>query len=254
MYTKQQLLKMAELADFLDANGAEEDASLIDLEIKRIAEEEGVYIPEDIAQDLNERFKNLNVELADTIEQVKQTNEKLDLGEDKAAFLMKILIRVADKLDAAGDKDGANFVDKFIKKYAFPIDLDKIKSIDPNAGNRYDSRYIQNILIKEPKKNQERPGKDKSKHYIPEYETTGSPTLSTRHCIDHPGTSLIHIGPSVYQCPLDGAIYNWEEGFTTMDGEKIPGGSIANQTPDRTEWAGDIKPFDSRQTRVENID
>ncbi len=54
--------------------------------------------------------------------------------------------------------------------------------------------------------------------------------LSTRSCPEHAGAQMSRIGDSTYQCSLDHKIYNYETGFTTMKGNKVPGGSVPNQT------------------------
>ena len=56
-------------------------------------------------------------------------------------------------------------------------------------------------------------------------------TLSTRYCPDHRGVQAARIGQHTYQCPLDGKIYNYEEGYTNYEGQIVPGGSVAEQTP-----------------------
>jgi hypothetical protein len=63
------------------------------------------------------------------------------------------------------------------------------------------------------------------------YGATGR--LSTRYCPDHPGTQVEIIPDSrSVQCPMDGKVYNYLEGYTTYDGQKHPGGSVDKQTPD----------------------
>jgi hypothetical protein len=52
--------------------------------------------------------------------------------------------------------------------------------------------------------------------------------LDARTCPDHAGTQLKHIDDGVWQCTLDEKIYNFKDGFTLYNGEKVSGGSIAN--------------------------
>ena len=54
--------------------------------------------------------------------------------------------------------------------------------------------------------------------------------LSTRYCPDHPGTSLIRLEDHVFQCSLDKKIYDFDAGFTTLNGNKVPGGGVEYQT------------------------
>lgn len=55
--------------------------------------------------------------------------------------------------------------------------------------------------------------------------------LSTRYCPDHAGVSVARVGEQVWQCSLDGKIYDFNAGFTLATGKKVPGSSVANQTP-----------------------
>jgi hypothetical protein len=54
----------------------------------------------------------------------------------------------------------------------------------------------------------------------------------TRFCPDHSDVQIARIADCVYQCPIDGAIYNWEAGFKKQNGTEVPGASVANMTPD----------------------
>lgn len=82
----------------------------------------------------------------------------------------------------------------------------------------------------------------KNDYYSPSYDLDkptrkdDTPTLSVGTCPDHRGLRLLHVGDGVYQCPLDGKVYNWTEGFTALDGTKYRGGRVDLQTPDNTAW------------------
>ena len=54
--------------------------------------------------------------------------------------------------------------------------------------------------------------------------------LSQRNCPDHQ-CPAIHIATDVFQCPLDNRIYNYQTGFTLLNGKHHPGGSVELQTP-----------------------
>jgi hypothetical protein len=54
--------------------------------------------------------------------------------------------------------------------------------------------------------------------------------LSTRTCPDHPGAQMARVGEHVFQCDLDKKTYNYESGFTMDNGDKVPGGDVAQQT------------------------
>jgi len=64
---------------------------------------------------------------------------------------------------------------------------------------------------------------------IKEYSPLEAP-LKTRSCIDHPGHQLIRLSDDVYECSLDRKKYDYKNGFTTLKGNKVPGGDVSLQT------------------------
>lgn len=54
--------------------------------------------------------------------------------------------------------------------------------------------------------------------------------MSTRYCPDHPGETLSRVGDGLFQCMLDKRQYDFKNGYTTLKGNKIPGGDVAEQT------------------------
>lgn len=64
---------------------------------------------------------------------------------------------------------------------------------------------------------------------IKEYKPLEAP-LKTRSCIEHPGHQLIRVSDDVYQCSLDKKEYNYKSGYTTLSGNKVPGGDVALQS------------------------
>lgn len=78
--------------------------------------------------------------------------------------------------------------------------------------------------------------------------------LSTRYCPDHNGTQAIRISERVYQCPIDGKVYNYETGYKNYKGQQVPGGSIAAQTPSTSDYGGiPMRIYDSRQTILNRV-
>lgn len=55
-------------------------------------------------------------------------------------------------------------------------------------------------------------------------------SLKTRYSPDYPGVPMARIGDGIFQCAMTKKIYNFNEGYTTLSGEKVPGGSVADQT------------------------
>lgn len=77
--------------------------------------------------------------------------------------------------------------------------------------------------------------------------------LSTRYCPDHIGVQAIRVADRTYQCPIDGRTYDYESGYTDYNGQKIPGGSISNQTPSSTPYQLPQRLYDSRQYVLNTI-
>jgi hypothetical protein len=83
--------------------------------------------------------------------------------------------------------------------------------------------------------------------YYKEYRPLEAP-LSTRTCPDHPGALVARVGEHTWQCMLDKKIYNYDAGFTTMNGNKVPGGNVESQTP--MQWDQGSMVFDTRESRL----
>jgi hypothetical protein len=72
--------------------------------------------------------------------------------------------------------------------------------------------------------------------------------LSTRYCPDHAGVSTYRVGEHTVRCALDGKSYNWDEGFTTQKGNKVPGSTVQEQNA--SDHHNTFTTFDSRATRM----
>ncbi len=55
-------------------------------------------------------------------------------------------------------------------------------------------------------------------------------SLSTRYSPDRVGVQARRIADGVYQDPITNKVYDWNDGFTTEDGEKFRGGRISLQS------------------------
>ena len=78
--------------------------------------------------------------------------------------------------------------------------------------------------------------------------------LSTRYCPDHMGVQAARISEHIYQCPLDGKVYNYETGYVNYQGQKVLGGSVAEQTPPTSDFGGiPTQIYDSRQNVINTI-
>ncbi|TXG77351.1 hypothetical protein E6Q11_02930 [Candidatus Dojkabacteria bacterium] len=84
---------------------------------------------------------------------------------------------------------------------------------------------------------------------IKEYRPMEAP-LNTRTCPDHPGAQMARIAEGTYQCSLDKGIYNYENGYTTMKGNKIPGGDVSNQTQSLYDRPNEFTSFETRESKL----
>jgi hypothetical protein len=72
--------------------------------------------------------------------------------------------------------------------------------------------------------------------------------LSARTCPDHSGAPLIRIGETVWECSLDHRNYDFSAGFTTLNGNRVAGGSVSEQTSLTNDVSHAI--FDTREQRL----
>jgi hypothetical protein len=79
-------------------------------------------------------------------------------------------------------------------------------------------------------------------------------SLSTRYCPDHIGVQSVRISDRTYQCPIDGRVYNYESGYKNYQGQRVPGGSVAAQTPTTSNYGGiPMRIYDSRQSVLNRV-
>jgi hypothetical protein len=74
--------------------------------------------------------------------------------------------------------------------------------------------------------------------------------LRSRYCPDHPGESLIRVTDDEWRCPLNNKTYNYRDGFTLENGDKIPGTSMEAQTATQDPMRLQTTIFDDRQSRM----
>lgn len=72
--------------------------------------------------------------------------------------------------------------------------------------------------------------------------------LQTRTCPDHPGAQMARVAENQFQCSLDHKIYSYDSGYTLLNGAKVPGGHVSEQTPKYNEEG--ISMFDNRDSRL----
>ena len=150
-----------------------------------------------------------------------------ELLQKQASVLDEILLTIGSDKDA---------IYKFKK-----AEEAKIEEIKKKYNNREETDKLNSVSEAEKAL--------KASPAMKQYRSNEAP-LSTRTCIDHPGAQLARVGENSYQCSLDSKIYDYENGFTTLKGNKVPGGGVQHQTPDYAEEHHTI--FDTRESRLNN--
>jgi len=174
-----------------------------------------------------------------------QKNTDLVKNSDSAPIA---LAKCADYLDDI-NQTASDVLDRVLVIIANEEDAGRYGPI--SQFNRLDhSKAVYNT--ESPDKKQEK-RKRNDEHSVKGFGESGS-HLNTRYCPDHHGVQTSRIGERVYQCSLDKKIYNYETGYTNYKGENIPGGSVAHQTPESSDYfAAPSRIFDSRENLMNPI-
>lgn len=151
-------------------------------------------------------------DIFDAIENLKSVANELDASGDEK--LMKQATMLDDILLTVTSSAAAT--EKFKKDMA--LKLEKIKS-------RASDKSSSITLVAKDETEDKDTSSNKKKDYRP-LQTL----LSSRQCPDHPGNGLIRISDGVYQCSLDKKEYDFVNGYTLMNGRKVPGSCVENQT------------------------
>lgn len=150
---------------------------------------------------------------AESIEEIAALAAAFDASGDpalkkQASVLDELLLTVAAPPGALSTKKAAEDrrLDELTKKYQNPTkDLAEVNKV-ADAEKKID----QSSMTKA-------------------YAVLEAP-LNTRYCPDHAGAQIARIGEHIWQCSLDKKTYNFETGYTLSNGDKVPGGDVANQT------------------------
>ncbi len=197
------------------------------------------------------------VNAADEIkEYLKIAEANSDNNQDQETVLtpesLDDIAAMAASFDASDDdflKKQASVLDEILLTFAAPKDyVQNFKKLQDSKVEDLKKRYKEpKEKIDEYNKASEAKKALEESAYYKQYRPLES-ALSGRNCVDHPGAMLARVGEHTWQCSLDKKIYNYESGFTTMKGNKVPGGSVEFQTPDQRENAHVI--FDTRDGRL----
>lgn len=166
------------------------------------------------------------------------------------------LIALADDLDRCGLFDAADVVDGIIDGTATPGEFADVTDCLDESGLHNLANMMDGIsasLVKcgtyIPKMRDSQPT-GPAEPIQPPHEGN----LSTRYCPDHVGVQAARIAEYIYQCPLDGKIYNYQMGYVNYQGQRVLGGSVAEQTPPTSDYGGiPMRVYDSRQNVLNSI-
>jgi hypothetical protein len=265
---------VAELNQKIEAflqNPTPEGKSGIDAALEKIVQERAANKPAEQKplsdEEASEQIKNQGGEWGQSNvgQQFQGAHEDVDeavrrleeSGEE--SFLIDTLAGIADRLDGIGAIEAADKVDNFIKKCAEENQEDFLnyqgEDKDSEQSKRYDTKHHHDMLVRAPKNDNARVDLEgKENHHVKAQQSSpNNMPLNTRYCPDHIGVSVSRVGENTYQCPLDGKIYNYETGWEDYDGNKHPGGSVAEQTPDASGYGIPHRIFDTRENIINSV-
>src|ERR1700722_7784300 len=176
--------------------------------------------------------------LVKAAEALKVGAEEVSKVEPQSALSAKSLDEMAALAQAFDESDDdllkkqASVLDEILFTLAAPKDAANVhKKAEDDRIEQLKKKYKDTKEIQEEfnKVSDSVKAIEKSPYYK-EYRPLEMP-LSCRTCIDHPGALLARVGEHTWQCVLDKKVYNYDTGFTTMQGHKVPGGDVSLQTP-----------------------
>lgn len=175
--------------------------------------------------------------------EAQRTHQKLD--QDLASEAAHL----ATQLDASGAIKMADLIDRLLEKIA---ELPQEKEVNRmRAENR--EKEIAKFYGGPSRQLMEGIGAEaavKALQSIKEYRPLEA-ALSTRTCPDHPGAQMSRVGDHIWQCSMDKKIYDFNSGFTTLKGNKVPGGDVSRQT-ELGQSGPSFALFDTRNDRLQS--
>ena len=162
------------------------------------------------------------------------------------------LANIAAAFDASGDpelKKQASVIDELLLTIAAPPNAYAMRQdLQDNRIDELKKKYHgATVSLKETNKIADSEKAIEKSNMTKQYKILEAP-LSSRYCPDHPGVQIARIGEHMWQCEMDKKAYNFETGFSLNNGDKVPGGDVAEQTQMSTVPSHAI--FDTRQGRL----
>jgi len=195
---------------------------------------------------------NAMAEINGILEKCASEIDEIEKSEDNTIENLNEIVAMADFFDKSEDPDlmkYASVLDELLMTIAAPkYASDDVKMRDESRIEEIKKRY-KDIKEKHDEYNfvaDALEGLEKSK-YLKEKRPLEAP-IDTRYCPDHPGMQVERVGHREVRCPLDGKTYNYEVGFETLKGNKIPGTSVQNQSA--TILPIEKMVFDTRESKT----
>lgn len=178
------------------------------------------------------------------VQTVEGLDAVLESGATTVAGVLDNLRKVADLFDQEGKEKAAAAIDIILAQAA--IEPPDVPGRWETRKDLYDAEKHNSETMWERTKHEV--AENRKQHHLEGHRGTAK-SLSTRHSPELPGVGLIHVSDGVYQDSLTKKIYDFNRGFSMQNGEKYPGGSVANQTPNFSQMSGSGRMFESRQDK-----
>lgn len=168
---------------------------------------------------------------------------------------------LASELDESEDpslRKKASVLDQILLTIGAPPDAkESFKKAEEKEINRLREKYREQACQEAYHKSKEESDKDIKvadaikaiEKSVKQYRPLEAP-LSTRTCPDHPGAQMMRIGDGIWQCDLDKKVYNYQGGYETMKGNKVPGGDVSLQTQSLNDRPPEHMSFDTRESKL----
>lgn len=187
--------------------------------------------------------------IADTLDNIAQSQNIVSVPNDEN--LLEEVAKLSEALDSSGNvvlQKYASVLDELLLTIAAPTTaIPDFKKAQEDKIEMLKKKYqeTKKTLDDLNKVSDTLKAIEKSPMYK-QYRPLEAP-LSTRSCPDHPGAQISRLGEDMWQCSMDGKIYDFKSGFKMVDSSVVPGGDVQNQT--------EIKPeghviFDTRDSKL----
>lgn len=164
-------------------------------------------------------------------------DEKLKrwMGLGSRAELLSDMIKVADRLDAEGQSEAAEILERIVVAAA-----DQYPSLNETRKDLYDFDAHNAETMHEKVKQEVE--ENRKNHHLQTHQ--GMAVSQTRYSPDMPGVMMRRISDGVYQDMVTNKVYDFQHGFVDAQGNQRAGGSIKHQTPTFSQYAPPSRIFE----------